>query len=93
MDTCSAKQARPPVVKSTPDYQFPKGAKADDAVVTLSMIVGIDGKPSLIRVSRSGGTAFDAEAIREVGTWRFWPAACQGKPTSAMINVQLGFHR
>lgn len=82
-----------PSLEFQPEPQFPAKTAANSAYVVLSLIVGVDGKPHLIHVARSGGAAFDVEAIRAVQKWKFRPATCQGEQTSAITGVAVMFHR
>jgi TonB family protein len=92
MANCELNQMKAPYLEFGPDPPFPGKAAASNAIVVLSLIVGTDGKPHLIHVARSGGAAFDVEAIRTVQGWKFRPATCQGEQTSTMINVEVEFH-
>jgi TonB family protein len=57
----------------------------------LSLIVGADGSPMSIRISRPLGMGLDEEAVRAVSTWKFDPATKDGTPVPVMINVELNF--
>jgi TonB family protein len=93
MANCEMNQMKGPSVEFQPEPQFPGKAAENGAIVVLSLIVGTDGKPHLIHVARSGGAAFDVEAIRAVQGWKFRPATCQGEQTLTMIDVDVEFRR
>jgi TonB family protein len=55
------------------------------------LIVGADGIPRDIKVSRSLGMGLDEKAIEAVHKWRFQPATKHGVPVAVQINVVLDF--
>ena len=57
----------------------------------LSLIVGPDGKPRDLKVSRSLGLGLDEKAIQAVNQWKFEPALKDGKPVAVAINVEVQF--
>ena len=93
MANCDENQMKAPSAIFELEPQFPAGTGADRAITTLSLVVGADGKPGLIHVTRSGGTAFDVQAVRAVREWKFRPATCQGLKTAATIAIEIEFHR
>lgn len=93
LGNCPLSQMRAPVASMTPDPAFPVIAKASSSLVVLSMIVGSDGLAHNIQVVRSGGDAFDREAMGAVAHWRFKPATCLQEPVGAQINVEVQFRR
>jgi TonB family protein len=90
---CQAADLTPPQARSAPDPMFPKNQNTKHAVVVLWLVVKEDGKPYDIRVTRSEGMAFDQEALRTVGLWRFMPAQCSGELVPMEINVEVTFSR
>jgi TonB family protein len=90
---CSVGTMTPPQEKFAPDPNFPDGERTKRAVVVLGVVVGIDGKTHEIKVVRSGGAKFDAEAIRSIQRWRFKPASCLEEPMAANVNVEVEFRR
>jgi len=58
----------------------------------LSLVVGADGRPRDIQVSRSVGLGLDEKAIEAVKTWKFDPALKDGKPVAVAIAVEVTFH-
>jgi protein TonB len=83
----------PPRALETPDPEYPEGARRalQQGTVVLWLIVGPDGKPRDIRVSRALGMGFDEKAIEAVSRWRFEPAMKDGKPVAVQINVEVNF--
>src|SRR5215472_14368979 len=76
-----------------PDPKYSKDAQQNkiQGVVVLWLLVGADGKPSDIKVSRSIGHGLDQEAIDAVKQWKFQPATLNGQPVPVMINVEVNF--
>jgi protein TonB len=61
--------------------------------VELDVVVGRDGVPTAIRVTRSldpGG--LDVEAIHAVRAWRFVPGRLGEMPVDVLVRVMLDFH-
>ena len=82
---------RPPRALHTPEPPYPKGKKKNGGVVTLSAIIGIDGRPRDIKVVRSLDPAFDTNAIETVKTWKFAPATKDGSPVEVEMNLEIAF--
>ena len=57
----------------------------------LWLVVGPDGTPRDVRVSRALGMGLDQKAIEAVRQWKFEPARKDGKPVSVMVNVEVNF--
>jgi TonB family protein len=83
----------PPKPIYTPDPEFSEEARAAkyDGTCVLSLIVGADGRPYDIKVSRALGKGLDEKAIEAVRQWRFKPAMKEGEPVSVVINVEVQF--
>jgi TonB family protein len=91
-------RASPPRITYSPDPEYsPAALEAHvDGIVTLSIVVGTDGKPRDIRdikVVRSPGYGLDEKAIEAVREWRFQPASKDGKPVAVLIMVQVQFRQ
>src|SRR5271166_3049504 len=82
-----------PRALDTPDPEYSEEARKAkyQGVVVLWLIVGPDGKPRDIRVSRPLGMGLDQKAIEAVQRWRFEPAMKDGRPVSVQINVEVNF--
>jgi TonB family protein len=76
-----------------PDPEYSEEARKAkyQGTVVLWLIVGPDGRPHDLRVSRSVGMGLDEKAIEAVRTWRFEPALKDGRPVSVQINVEVSF--
>lgn len=85
--------ATPPRAIFAPDPMYSEEARQNkiQGSVVLWLLVGADGKPSNIKVSRSVGHGLDQEAIDAVKKWTFEPATIGGKPVPVQINVEVNF--
>ena len=82
-----------PKAISTPDPEYSEEARKAkyQGTCVLWLIVGPDGRPRDIRVSRTLGLGLDEKAIEAVRNWRFEPAMKDGKPVAVQINVEMNF--
>jgi len=84
----------PPRPIYQPDPEFSEEARKAkyQGTCTLSLIVGVDGRPSNIRVMSSLGMGLDEKAIEAVKTWKFEPGMKDGHPVATVIAVEVDFH-
>jgi periplasmic protein TonB len=77
----------------SPDPEYSEEARKAkfQGTCVLWLIVGPDGKPRDIRISRTLGLGLDEKAIEAVKNWRFEPALKDGKPVAVQINVEVSF--
>jgi len=82
-----------PRVIYDPDPEYSEEARRAkyQGVVVLWMIVGVDGHPRDIRVSRTLGMGLDEKAIDAVRKWKFEPALKDGHPVAVQVNVEVTF--
>lgn len=82
-----------PRVLYMPDPEYSDEARKvkHQGVVVLFVIVGPDGRPHEIRVSRALGFGLDEKAIDAVKQWRFEPAKKDGRAVAVQINVEVNF--
>jgi TonB family protein len=59
--------------------------------VHVECIVGIDGVPEKVKVSRSLHPVLDADAVKSVEKWRFKPGMKDGKLVPVQIEIQVSF--
>jgi TonB family protein len=71
----------PPTALATPDPLLDRPVPA--AKVTVSFIVGIDGRVHSPLILESLGPAEDRIVLDAVRNWRYRPATCNGVPTEA----------
>jgi TonB family protein len=83
----------PPVAKFTPEPDFSEEARKAkyQGTVTLSAIIGPDGKPRNLKVVRSLGMGLDEKALEKVRTWLFEPGKRNGQPVSVAMTLEVDF--
>ncbi|MFC0677739.1 energy transducer TonB [Lysobacter korlensis] len=83
-----------PLARVTPPPAYPESLACDSVggKTILLIDVGVEGKPTSIRVqSGSGQEALDAAAVEAVRGWQFTPATLGGRPVSTPIQVPITF--
>lgn len=88
------KLTRTPQIISQVEPQYSEAARRAhiQGYVRLRIDVGLDGRPSNIRVVQPMGMGLDENAIEAVKRWRFRPALIGDKPVVAPALVEVGFH-
>jgi TonB family protein len=83
----------PPHATYAPDPEYSEVARQAkyQATTVLWLVVGADGMPRNIRISRPAGMGLDEQAVKAVQTWRFDPAKKDGSPVAVQINVEVNF--
>jgi len=83
-----------PVPKFTPDPDYSEEARKAkyQGVVTLSAIIGPDGKPRNLRIIRSLGMGLDEKALEKVRTWLFEPGKKDGQAVAVAMNIEVNFN-
>jgi TonB family protein len=82
---------KPPTVVHSVDPAPPRSFSGT-SVVTMSVVVGIDGKSYDLRVISTPNRDYDEAALKAVQQWRYRPATCDGEPMETRINVETEFH-
>jgi TonB family protein len=82
---CEATQ--PPQALATPDPLLDE--PDSNSKVTVSFIVGTDGRVHSPLVLASAGTSEDRTVLDAVRCWRYRPATCNGVPTEAEAKVEF----
>lgn len=78
---------RPPQALATPNPLL-NGAEADSGV-TVSFIVGTDGKVHSPLILEGGDAREDRVVLDAVKHWRYRPATCNGVPTEVEAKVEF----
>lgn len=74
-----------------PDYSEQARDAKLQGVCMVSLIVGLDGKPSNIVVTKKLGLGLDEKAIEAVKKWKFEPARRYGRPVLTHLTLSLHF--
>jgi TonB family protein len=84
----------PPRAIYAPEPEFSEEARKAkyQGVCTLGLVVGVDGRPTNIRVLSSLGMGLDEKAIEAVRNWKFEPAMKDGHPVPVEIALEVDFH-
>ena len=78
--------------KAEPQYTKEARAAKIQGEVFLSLMIGVDGVPSDIKVDRGLGMGLDEKAVECLQQWRFKPAIDYfGEPVSAKAKVEINF--
>ena len=82
-----------PVAKFTPEPDFSEEARKAkyQGVVTLSAIIGPDGKPRNLKVVKALGMGLDQKAMEKVRTWLFEPGKRNGQPVAVAMTLEVDF--
>ncbi|MCC4596908.1 energy transducer TonB [Xanthomonas campestris pv. phormiicola] len=76
-----------------PDYPIELACAGLGGKAVLSVVVGVQGKPSDVQVvGSSGQPKLDASAQQRVREWIFKPATRDGKPVARTIQVPVTFN-
>jgi protein TonB len=79
------------IQRAAPEYT-PEALDARlEGSVHLSAMIGIDGVPSDIKMTKSLGKGLDEKAIECFKKWRFSPALRNGEPTPMSSEVAIIF--
>jgi len=79
---------RPPEALVTPDPLLQ--LEDENLRVSVSFIVGADGRVHSPFILDSGGPREDQLVLHAVRRWRYRPALCNGVPTDSEARVQFG---
>jgi len=77
----------------TPDPPYTEEARRAklSGFCVLSLIVGTDGLPRDVKLTRALGSGLDEKAIEAVRQWKFDPARRNGVPVAVKIDVEVLF--
>ena len=75
-----------------PDYPLELACAGISGTTVLVVTVGIEGKPTEVRLSQSSGDErLDKSALERVPSWRFNPPTSNGKPYAKTLQVPVNF--
>jgi len=83
----SCEYVQPPEPLATPDPRFASTAKGQK--VTVSFIIGTDGRVRSPLILQSAGLAGDRHVLQAVRTWKYRPATCNGVPTEIEGKIEF----
>jgi feruloyl esterase len=77
----------------TPDPLYSRSAKAQgiQGSVTLSVIIGTDGRTHNVKVEKSLEPSLDANAVEAVKKWKFAPATKDGRPVAVEMRLAVDY--
>jgi TonB family protein len=78
---------QPPQALATPDPLLDETEL--NSKVSVSFIVGTDGRVHSALILESGGRNEDRTILDAVRLWRYRPALCNGVPTEAEAKVEF----
>lgn len=58
----------------------------------LNVVIGTDGRPHNVRVSRALGKGLDEMAVKVLPMWRFEPAKKDGRAVAVEVSVEVSFN-
>ncbi|NGY06789.1 energy transducer TonB [Solimonas terrae] len=90
--------SKPPVVRASgcrePDYPAISERLGETGTVLLQLLVGVDGKVSASKISRSSGyDRLDKAAQQALSRCRFTPGEVAGKPAPAWAELKYTFRK
>ena len=77
--------------KQEPRYSAEAEIARLQGTVTVSLVVGEDGKARNIRVTKSLGLGLDEKAVEAIGLWQFMPGEKEGNPVPILATIQVNF--
>jgi TonB family protein len=83
----------PPSVASKiePGYAEEARLAALQGTVVLSLVIGADGTPRNIVVTRPLGLGLDDKAVQAVSQWKFKPGTKGGEPVPVIATIEVNF--
>jgi len=91
--TLKDQSVKAPRALHTPEPKYSKSARKQkiEGVVTLSVIIGTDGKAHNVKVVKSLEPSLDANAIEAVKSWKFAPATKDGRPVAVAMRLEIDY--
>jgi TonB family protein len=79
------------IAKAMPAYTEEARLAKLEGGVLLSLVVGADGQPRDVQVTRPLGLGLDESAVESVRAWQFKPGARNGIPVDVRVNEEVFF--
>ena len=90
--TATPSETPPKAIYSSQVEYTPEARAAKlEGTCTVSMIVGLDGKPYNIVVTRKIGKGLDEKAVETIKKWKFEPGRRNGRPVISHLTLTLTF--
>ena len=80
-----------PVYDPDPEYSDEARTAKYQGNVVLQAIIGADGRPRNLQVTRSLGMGLDQKALDAVAKWRFSPAMKDGHAVAVVVDIEVAF--
>jgi TonB family protein len=82
-----------PVAIYSPEPLYTEEARKvkHQGTVLINAVIGPDGRPRNLRVTRALGMGLDQKALEAVEKWRFKPSTLDGKPVAVLVTVEVNF--
>jgi len=80
------------IYQEQPRYTATASKAGIDGSVLISLVVGEDGVPRDLRVTRPLDPGLDQNALDAVRKWRFRPAQKDGQPVAVQSTIEVSFH-
>jgi TonB family protein len=80
-----------PIYDPDPEYSEEARKAKFQGIVLITAIIGPDGRPRDLRISRSLGMGLDQKALDAVWKWRFTPAMKDNHPVSVQVSIEVAF--
>jgi TonB family protein len=83
----------PPKAIYSPSVEYTDRARAArlEGICTVSLVVGIDGRPSNVVVTKKLGMGLDERVVETVSHWKFEPGHRNGRPVISHLTMNLQF--
>ena len=90
---CIGEDTKPPTVakKTEPEYSLEARVDKIQGAVMISVVIGTDGKPGNMTLTRGIGYGLDEKALEAVSTWQFNPGTKGGLAVPAIASIQVNF--
>jgi feruloyl esterase len=91
--TIKDQSVKAPRALHTPEPKYSRSARKQriEGTVTLSMIIGTDGRAHDLKVVKSLEPSLDANAIEAVKNWKFAPATKDGHPVAVEMRLEVDY--